>query len=98
MTDVLAFNFRDDAVSRRSVSKNKNDFMNGEIIIGAATAFRQAKLYKTSFYEEVVLYIIHGILHLLGYDDHTPADIRVMRKKEQELMTTVRSFVQKDIR
>ena len=74
-TDVLTFDY----------SKNKKDFA-GEIIISADTTHRQAKTYQVSFRQEIILYVIHGILHLLGFDDHRPADIRRMRKKETELM------------
>ena len=36
--------------------------------------------------EEVLLYTVHGVLHLLGYDDHTPEDTKRMRAKETEII------------
>ena len=83
-TDVISFDLTDDTLSR---SKKKNiKRIEGEIIVSAVTAFNNAKIYKTSPYQELVLYVIHGILHLLGYDDHSTADIKRIRKKEKELM------------
>ena len=38
--------------------------------------------YGTEFSEELNRVIVHGILHLIGYDDHTEEDVAVMRKKE----------------
>lgn len=57
-----------------------------DIAICAETAVKNSKMYGTPPAQEITLYIIHGILHLLGYDDHAPADIRKMRAKEKELL------------
>ena len=38
--------------------------------------------YETEFEEELHRVIVHGVLHLIGYDDHTDEDIRTMRSKE----------------
>ena len=83
-TDVLAFDYH--PFSDRS--KRKKILM-GEIVISTEMARRQAKIYRTSIQQEIILYIIHGILHLLGFDDHTPEDIRRMRRKEEELLRLV---------
>lgn len=58
----------------------------GEVIISVQTARRNAAAYDTDFHDEVFLYMIHGILHLLGYDDHRLADVKKIRAKEMELM------------
>ena len=79
-TDVLAF----DLSSKESPARRKN--IEGEIIISADTAIKNARIFQTSPHRELVLYIIHGILHLLGFDDHRPTDVKQMRKKEIELM------------
>ena len=39
--------------------------------------------------DEVALYAIHGILHLLGYDDHDDADARRMHDRENEILTRI---------
>jgi probable rRNA maturation factor len=80
-TDVLAFNLK---IDPKKISDKKH--IEGEIIISTATALRNARLYKTAVDRELALYVVHGILHLLGYDDHRSSDIRRMRRKEQELL------------
>jgi len=79
-TDVLAF----DLSNKTKANSRKN--LIGEIIVSTDTAKRNAKLYNSSYEEEIKLYIIHGILHLLGYNDSKRSEIKLMRKKEQELL------------
>jgi probable rRNA maturation factor len=57
-----------------------------EIIICPKVAAANAISHKTSTEKEIILYVIHGILHLKGFDDHTPKDILQMRKMENELL------------
>ncbi len=80
-TDVLAFDMCEGGFSRK-----ENIPLLGDIIISTDAAIQNAKIFKTSVKHEIVLYIIHGILHLLGYDDHKSRDIRLMREREQELL------------
>ena len=77
VTDVLSFDYS---------QKKTRGALAGEIVICAGVARRNARAYKTTLEQELCLYVIHGILHLLGYDDHRPADIRAMRRREAELM------------
>ncbi len=59
----------------------------GEILVCPKTALRyvaKQKLPIDEVYKEIALYIIHGTLHLLGYDDISPQDRKIMRKKEAE--------------
>ena len=84
-TDVLAFDLSDNAVSRQK-SQRKPKIVVGDIIISTDAALKNAKTYETALSREITLYVIHGILHLLGFDDHSPRDIKKMRKKEQELL------------
>ena len=58
----------------------------GEIFVCPQTALNYAALHEISPYEELSLYIIHGLLHLLGFDDLTPSDKRIMRKNEKKCM------------
>lgn len=58
----------------------------GEVFVCPRTALNYVKKNGGDPYQEVALYIIHGILHLLGYDDLAPAQRRVMRKKEKRCM------------
>jgi probable rRNA maturation factor len=61
------------------------DFL-GELFICPKTAQIYAAKHHLNPYEETSLYVVHGILHLLGYDDLTPAKRRTMRKKEKKCM------------
>ncbi|MBU0683715.1 MAG: rRNA maturation RNase YbeY [Candidatus Omnitrophota bacterium] len=65
----------------------------GDIIISSDKAFYNAKIYGTSFKEETALYVIHGLLHLLGYDDVSSEKKKVMKKKENEYLQKTRRFI-----
>ena len=58
----------------------------GELIISVAHAIAQARHYRTTPSRELALYVIHGILHLQGYDDLTPGKRRQMRAAERRLL------------
>jgi probable rRNA maturation factor len=57
----------------------------GEIVISFKTAARDAGRQKISIEEELGSLLIHGTLHLLGYDHEKAAEGRIMRKKEDEI-------------
>lgn len=77
-TDVLAFDLREDTKDKK---------LTGEIVISTGRVVANAKKYKTTQSKELMLYVIHGILHLLGYRDQEPKDIKQIRAKEQQLLT-----------
>jgi probable rRNA maturation factor len=56
---------------------------NAEVIISVDTAVRQARRFGSTPRRELALYLIHGLLHLHGYDDRTPAQRRRMRAAER---------------
>jgi probable rRNA maturation factor len=58
----------------------------GEICVSVDTAARYAKEHGRKFTEELTLYLVHGWLHLAGYDDLQPAKKRVMRRAEARAM------------
>jgi rRNA maturation RNase YbeY len=58
----------------------------GEIFISVSDARRQASEFKTRWEEEIVRYIVHGVLHLRGYDDLVSAKRRVMKREENRLV------------
>jgi probable rRNA maturation factor len=62
--------------------------LEGEIVISLQTAKRNAAEYGNSLQAEIVLYMVHGVLHLLGYDDHRPSDTKKMRAKEKQLLSS----------
>jgi probable rRNA maturation factor len=79
-TDVLAFPLESD------IAVPGEPPLLGEVILSAETAQREAARRGYDYAREVALYAIHGTLHLLGYDDHDPADRRRMRRRERTLL------------
>jgi len=71
-TDVLSFDYGEGQ---------------GELIISVECAIHQARRFRTTPARELVLYVVHGILHLQGYDDQAPNDRRRMRAAERRLMS-----------
>lgn len=77
-TDVLAFPMQDVQCPR----------LLGDVVISVETAKREAEARGYELDREMALYLTHGILHLLGYDDIRSADRKIMRRKEKELLET----------
>ncbi len=80
-TDVIAFPARNPRMGKAEIS----DFL-GDIVISLDKAAKNAKIYHVSFFDETLLYVIHGILHFEGYNDKYSRDRFVMRRKEIELL------------
>ena len=72
-TDVITFNLSDN-----------NKDLDAEIYISWERVNENAKQYKQSINNEMKRVIIHGCLHLVGFDDSTEKEKKYMRKKEQE--------------
>lgn len=70
-TDVIAFPLDED---------------DGEIVVSADRAIEEAGERGVDPMAELMLYVVHGILHLLGYDDHEPADAREMHDRSLILL------------
>jgi probable rRNA maturation factor len=62
-------------------------FQHGEIFIGVETAKRQACVFGNSLMRELQLYIVHGLLHLHGFDDRTPAGARKMKRAQEKILS-----------
>lgn len=62
--------------------------LHGELFISVADAVKQAGEFGTTWPEELARYVIHGLLHLHGYDDLEPAKRRVMKRAEHRLLAT----------
>jgi probable rRNA maturation factor len=61
-------------------------FQHGEIFISVDTAKRHARAFGNSLVRELQLYIIHGLLHLHGFDDRTEPDARRMEKMQAKIL------------
>lgn len=75
-TDVLAFDLEAPGPSR----------LMGEVIVCADTARRQARRVGVSVALELDLLVVHGLLHLAGWDDHEPREARLMHEREREIL------------
>ena len=83
-TDVLSF--------EAGIPVRDSDVNNvlGDIVINIPRAESQAKEYGTGFYEELYRLLIHGTLHLVGYDNEVSKhEERKMRKKEEDIFNAV---------
>ncbi len=78
-TDVLAFPQGAEAAGGRPV-------LLGDVAISAETAARQAEEAGHSLQEELAVLLAHGILHLTGWGDETPAERRRMMRRVRELL------------
>lgn len=79
-TDVITFNYRED--------KSTGPVL-GEIFICIDDAIKQAKEFRTTWQAEVVRYVVHGVLHLLGYDDLKPDLRREMKREENRFVNSL---------
>jgi probable rRNA maturation factor len=76
-TDVLAF--------PQGVSPGGGALLLGDVAISAQTAVRQAAEMRHSLHRELALLLAHGILHLTGWEDETPAKRRRMLQRGEEV-------------
>ena len=76
-TDVITFGY---------TKPNSGEPLIGDIFVCVPVAVEQAKDFGTTWQEEVVRYIVHGILHLLGHDDLRPDLRRKMKREEGRLL------------
>ncbi|HUF61150.1 MAG TPA: rRNA maturation RNase YbeY [Verrucomicrobiales bacterium] len=65
-------------------------FDHGEILVSVDTAAEQAPLHGNSLEDEVLLYILHGLLHLAGYDDADAGSAETMAALQEQLMAQLR--------
>ena len=56
------------------------------LALGGEVARRQARIHRTSISKELALYTVHGLLHVLGYNDAKEKDSRRMHRREDELL------------
>jgi probable rRNA maturation factor len=76
-TDVLAFDLHAPGPGR----------LWGEVIVSAETAARQARRLRVPLAMELDLLVVHGLLHLAGYDDHDPRRARRMHERARAILT-----------
>lgn len=75
-TDVLSFRAAEDT------------FL-GDVVVSADFARCYAVEHKIPFREELSRYLVHGTLHLLGYDDRKPSDYKKMHKRQEQILNKI---------
>jgi probable rRNA maturation factor len=60
--------------------------LEGEVIVSAETAARRGPFYGWTPHDELLLYVVHGTLHLVGHDDRTARQQAAMQRKEREIL------------
>jgi probable rRNA maturation factor len=79
-TDVLSFPLNEPKARRQA----------GEVVIGAEVAQSQAEARGHDVHAELALYVIHGLLHLCGYDDKEAEHAAAMRARERHYLRALR--------
>lgn len=74
-TDIITFNY-----------SNVSNKIDGEIFISIEDAILNSKKFKVSLSEELARLVIHGLLHLLGYDDQNNSNKKIMKRLENKLL------------
>lgn len=74
-TDIITFNY-----------SNVSNKIDGEIFISIEDAILNSKKFKVSLSEELARLVIHGLLHLLGYDDQGSYNKKIMKRLENKLL------------
>ncbi len=69
-TDIITFDYCE------------GERLSGDLFISVDSVYENSLEYGTDFNEELNRVIVHGLLHLIGYDDHNDEDISQMRAKE----------------
>ena len=76
-TDVITFHYHEPGPTAP---------LRGDLLICVTEAAKQAERFRVTWPQEVVRYIVHGLLHLCGYDDQRPAARKSMKKVENRLL------------
>lgn len=90
-TDVLSFLLESEIDPEalpipKSAPRGAGKRLEGDIIVSAEMAKELAVKYKWQPIDELTLYVVHGLLHLCGYDDLSTKELKVMRQREQEVL------------
>ncbi|MDA0587966.1 MAG: rRNA maturation RNase YbeY [Planctomycetota bacterium] len=87
-TDVLSFLLESTGGDEEAsgIPRGTGKTIDGEIIVSSEYAAMMASEFGWQPLDELTLYIVHGLLHLCGYDDLTDAELPVMRQREREVL------------
>lgn len=77
-TDIITFDYCE------------GEYLSGDLFISIDSVRENSIEFKTDFTEELSRVIVHGVLHLIGYDDHTKKDQKLMREKENYYLSILK--------
>jgi probable rRNA maturation factor len=80
-TDVISFDY-----GAPPGTRGETPWLCGEVFVCLDVARLQARQYRTTWMSELVRYLIHGLLHIRGYDDLTASARRMMKREENRLV------------
>ncbi len=80
-TDIITFDYCE------------GDILSGDLFISIDSVRENSAFYGTLFEDELNRVMVHGILHLIGYDDHSESDIAVMRERENHYLDVRNSLL-----
>lgn len=80
-TDVISFHLNPESSHDSEVKQ-----LEGELVVSTETALREAYAHGWTAENELTLYVVHGLLHLCGYDDLTDQARPVMRQRERQML------------
>ena len=81
-TDIITFDYCE------------GNLVSGDLFISIDSVRENALHYNVKFEDELDRVMVHGLLHLIGYDDHTPEETALMRQKEDYYISIKRSLQQ----
>jgi len=81
-TDIITFNY------------NEDDVISGDLFISIDSVRDNASYYGAEFADELNRVIVHGVLHLVGYDDHTKEEQKQMHSKEDYYLSLRNQVIQ----
>lgn len=79
-TDIITFDYCD------------KNILSGDLFISVDSVRENAIFFEVDFEEELRRVIVHGLLHLIGYDDHTEDEQKIMREKENYYISLRRNL------
>lgn len=89
-TDVISFLYEETSIKPvqelNDQQRGAGLHLDGEIVVSSETAIREAKEYGWAPEHELQLYIVHGLLHLCGYDDLREEEQTIMRQQERQTL------------
>jgi probable rRNA maturation factor len=87
--DFLCHDYPTDTISFPTEDRRSEGYLEGEVLACTEVAKERSEEFGWTAEEELFLYIIHGMLHLIGFDDDTPELRTVMQEKERYYLATL---------